>query len=101
MFMIFFSLLGCGVFMVANGYPWAIFLSQLYSAVTLSYFWGGFIKAIIFGVLVAAIGCLNGLKTASGASAGGQSTTQAVVSAIVTLVVVDGILAVLFYSIGA
>lgn len=100
LFMMFFSFLGCGIFMVSHGYPWAIFLKQLFDSVHLSYVWGGLIKALIFGLLIASIGCLHGLKTSSGSSAVGRSTTQAVVSAIVTLVVVDGILAVLFFSLG-
>lgn len=99
-FMSFFGILGCGVFMAATGTPWAIFLSQLESAVTLGDFWGGLFKALIFGVFVAAIGCANGLKTGVGASAVGESTTRAVVGCIVTLIIIDGIFAILFYSAG-
>jgi phospholipid/cholesterol/gamma-HCH transport system permease protein len=99
-FMIFFGLLGCGLFMRSLGYPWAIFLKQLYSAVSLGDFWGGCAKALVFGFMVAAIGCLHGLKTRFGASAVGRSTTQAVVSAIIMLVVVDGVFSIVFYLAG-
>ena len=96
-FMSFFGLLGCAVFMRATEVPWEIFLRQLEGAVTMGDFWGGLFKAVVFGILVAAIGCANGLKTGNGASAVGQSTTRAVVGTIVTLIVVDGLFAVLFY----
>ncbi len=55
------------------------------------------IKAVVFGVLVAGIGCLRGLQTKSGATAVGDSTTRAVVSGIVLIVVTDAIFAVVFY----
>lgn len=96
-FMSFFGLLGCAVFMRSTEVPWEIFLRQLEGAVTMGDFWGGLFKAAVFGVLVAAIGCANGLKTGNGASAVGQSTTRAVVGTIVTLIVVDGLFAVIFY----
>jgi phospholipid/cholesterol/gamma-HCH transport system permease protein len=58
---------------------------------------GGIFKATVFGLLVAAIGCLRGLQTQSGASAVGVSTTRAVVSAIILIAVADAIFSILFY----
>jgi phospholipid/cholesterol/gamma-HCH transport system permease protein len=57
----------------------------------------GFVKTFVFAILIAAIGCLRGLQTTSGASAVGDAATRAVVSGIVLIVVVDGIFAVLFF----
>ena len=54
----------------------------------------------VFGVLIAGIGCLRGLRTGTGASAVGDSTTRAVVSSIIAIVVVDGIFAVVYYYLG-
>jgi len=51
----------------------------------------------VFGFLVASVGCLRGLQTGAGAAAVGRSTTSAVVSAIILIVVADGLFAVLFY----
>ena len=52
------------------------------------------------GIVVAAIGCLRGLQTKSGASAVGESTTRAVVSGLVLITLVDGVFAVVFYALG-
>ena len=58
---------------------------------------GGLVKSFIFGILVAAIGCVRGLQTTTGASAVGESTTRAVVSGIILIVVTDGIFSVVYY----
>jgi len=49
---------------------------------------------------VAGVGCLRGLQTTTGASAVGESTTSAVVSGIILIAILDGVFAVLFYSLG-
>jgi len=99
-FLILAGLLGCGIVMYTLGYNPIIFLIQLKGAVHMSALIGGLIKAVVFGTMVAGIGCLHGLKTNMGASAVGRSTTQAVVSGIIMLVIVDGIFAVVYYAIG-
>ena len=58
---------------------------------------GGLVKAFVFGILIAAIGCLRGLQTETGASAVGLSTTHAVVSGIILIVITDGIFSVIYY----
>lgn len=50
-----------------------------------------------FGILVAAIGCLRGLQTKTGASAVGESTTSAVVSGIILIVIADGVFSIIYY----
>ena len=55
---------------------------------------------IVFGILVAGVGCLRGLQTRIGASAVGDSTTSAVVSGIVLIAIADGIFAVVYYYLG-
>ncbi|HSJ97811.1 MAG TPA: ABC transporter permease, partial [Myxococcota bacterium] len=61
---------------------------------------GGLVKAMVFGVIVAAVGCLRGIQTGQGAQAVGLSTTSAVVSGIVGIALVDGAFAVVFYVLG-
>lgn len=99
-FMLFFSFIGCAIFMKSIGYSLHIFMNQLNSAVTQSYFWQGECKAFIFGILIAAIGCLQGFKTQFGASSVGQSTTQAVVTSIIVVVFADVLFGLAFYSVG-
>ena len=57
----------------------------------------GLAKALAFGAIVSAVGCLRGLQTQEGPSAVGVSTTRAVVASIVLIVLADAVFAVLFY----
>ena len=54
-------------------------------------------KGIIFGALIAGIGCLRGLQTKQGPSAVGESTTRAVVTSILLVIAADAVVAVLLY----
>jgi len=91
------GLMGGSVVLLSLGFPLITFFHQLQSAVSYGSPVGGLVKSFFFGILVAAIGCLRGLQTQSGASAVGESTTSAVVSAIILIVVTDGIFSVIYY----
>ncbi len=60
----------------------------------------GLIKAVIFGIVIASVGCLQGLRTGKGARAVGESTTKSVVAGIVLVVILDGVFGVAFYYLG-
>jgi phospholipid/cholesterol/gamma-HCH transport system permease protein len=72
-------------------------VDQVLSVIGLGDLLTGLFKAFVFGVIVAGVGCLRGLQTGSGASAVGQSTTRAVVSGILLIVISDGLFAIVFY----
>ena len=91
------GLIGGAVVMRSFGIPLVTFYHQVQYQVTYGSFVGGLVKAFVFGILVAAIGCLRGLQTTTGASAVGESTTRAVVSGIVLIIITDGIFSVIFY----
>src|SRR5215475_10779940 len=91
------GLIGGAVVMRSFGIPLVTFYHQVQYQVTYGSFLGGLVKSFVFGILVAAIGCLRGLQTTTGASAVGESTTRAVVSGIVLIVITDGIFSVVFY----
>jgi phospholipid/cholesterol/gamma-HCH transport system permease protein len=55
------------------------------------------IKAAVFAVVIAGIGCQRGFQARSGAQDVGKFTTSAVVSAIFLIVVADSFFAVIFY----
>lgn len=95
-----FGLIGGAVVMRSLGFPLITYVNQIQSAVTVSDLLGGLVKSLAYGIVVAAIGCLRGLQTKTGASAVGQATTSAVVSGIVLIAIVDGIFAVVFYALG-
>jgi phospholipid/cholesterol/gamma-HCH transport system permease protein len=79
------------------GYSWSLIFHQLTASLHMSDIFLGFAKAIAFGAIVSAVGCLRGLQTGEGPSAVGVSTTRAVVSSIILIVLADAVFAVLFY----
>ena len=55
------------------------------------------VKGLVFGAIVSAVGCLRGLQTQQGPSAVGISTTRAVVTSILLIIIVDAVFSVLFF----
>ncbi len=94
------ALAGCFVVMLAIGFASPIVVDQIYKAADLTDLLGGLVKTLVFGGLIAGIGCLRGLQAGTGASAVGNAATRAVVSGIVAIVVVDGVFAVVYYFLG-
>jgi len=80
--------------------PFITSYNGLLNMVNLSDIYSGLIKSVIFGIVVASVGCLRGMQTGTGAAAVGISTTRAVVSSIVLIVFVDGIFAFISYRTG-
>jgi len=99
-FFILFGLFGCLVVMNYLGFTVDAFTTQLCQAVKLKDCIGGLVKVFVFGWVIAGVGCLHGIKTRFGAQAVGVTTTQAVVSSLIMLVIVDGIFAVVYYVLG-
>jgi phospholipid/cholesterol/gamma-HCH transport system permease protein len=94
------GVMGGSVVLLSLGFPLITFFNQVQSAVTYTDLIGGLVKSFAFGILVGAIGCLRGLQTTTGPTAVGESTTRAVVSGIVLIVVADGIFSVVYYYLG-
>ncbi len=76
------------------------FIEQTIRAVPLKHFIIGVIKAFVYGVLVAAIGCLRGLQCGRSAAAVGRVTTSAVVTSIVWIIVSCAVITVVCYVLG-
>jgi phospholipid/cholesterol/gamma-HCH transport system permease protein len=91
------GILGGALTMLSFNIPIGAFLHEVDSLVDVKDLLAGLAKAPVFAILIAGIGCLRGLQTQTGASAVGISATRAVVSAIILLVVVDGIYAFIYY----
>lgn len=94
------GLIGGAVVMLSLGFPLVTFFHQVQYAVSYGSLVGGLVKAFVFGILVAGIGCLRGLQTKTGATAVGESTTSAVVSGIILIAITDGIFSVVYYYLG-
>lgn len=85
--------------MVANlmlDIPFVAYRNSLEQAVGFADVFSGVGKAVVFGLLVAAIACQRGLATRGGAEGVGRATTSAVVTTLFTLIVVDAGFTVLY-----
>jgi phospholipid/cholesterol/gamma-HCH transport system permease protein len=54
-------------------------------------------KGVVFGAIVSGVGCLRGLQTQQGPSAVGVSTTRAVVTSILLIIIADAIFSILYF----
>ncbi len=91
---------GGAIVMRAIGFSSAVIASELVRAIDVSDVVFGLAKALVFGSLVAALGCQRGLETGQGASAVGRSATRAVVASIIFIIVVDALFSVIAYVMG-
>jgi phospholipid/cholesterol/gamma-HCH transport system permease protein len=76
------------------------YINQTIAALKLTHFWVGLFHSFIFGILVAASGCLRGLQCERSASAVGYAATSAVVTAIVWMVVATLIITLMCQVLG-
>ena len=91
------GIIGGYAVMSGFGYTPLRYVHAVQNAATPGDLVGGVAKTVAFALLVAGVGCLRGLRTASGPGAVGDSTTRAVVAGIVLVIFADGIFGVLFY----
>jgi len=94
------GMLGGALVITSMGYPFISYYDQIASFVSWGDFTGGIVKCFVFGILIAAAGCIRGYQTESGPSAVGVSTTRAVVTGIILIAVFDGIFSIVYYSLG-
>jgi phospholipid/cholesterol/gamma-HCH transport system permease protein len=76
------------------------FIKAMPAAVSLPNLVLGTSKAVVFGILIALIGCHFGLRVEPNTQSLGQGTTASVVTAITVVILVDALFAVLFSSVG-
>ena len=77
-----------------------VFVSRLREELDPSHVMVGFIKAPVFAIAIAVIGCRMGMTAGRDTRAVGQATTSTVVQSIVSVIVLDAAFAVLFQQIG-
>jgi phospholipid/cholesterol/gamma-HCH transport system permease protein len=80
--------------------PIGRFALRLHEAVPLSYFWVGIVKAPVFGLLIAFVGCREGMRVTGSAESVGRHTTKAVVISIFLVIAADAGFSVFFSLIG-
>ena len=77
-----------------------IFLSRLKEAIALNTFQVGMIKAPFMALVIGAVASVEGLAVKGSAESLGRQTTASVVESIFLVIVMDGIFAIFFASIG-
>jgi phospholipid/cholesterol/gamma-HCH transport system permease protein len=98
---IYSVVLGLGggtIVMMSLGYPLQTVMVQLRGSVTLGDLFLAVSKGLVFGAIVATVGCLRGLQTARGPAAVGASTTRAVVAGILLVIIADAVFSVVLYA---
>lgn len=90
----------CFVTVQFLGVPFDVYVDNTLSQVVIADFTTGLIKAAVFGMILAAIACHNGLKVTGGAAGVGKATTDTVVQTILTIVIVDMLFTLVFYQFG-
>ena len=94
------GVLGGGLVMRLYDITFTQFYIQLIHSISATDVFFGLIKAVIFGFVIALIGCECGMNTGAGAAAVGDSTTKSVVKIIVWIVLIDGAAALLTNRLG-
>ncbi|GGC35233.1 ABC transporter inner membrane subunit [Novosphingobium marinum] len=80
--------------------PFFTFLSRIQEVVPIHDLWIGLIKGPVFGLIVSLAGCYHGMQVKGNAEEVGLRTTQAVVTAIFTVIVLDAFFAIFFSELG-
>ena len=91
----------CGGFIIADlflGIPPKQYWTTVWQALGWRDMIEGLLKPFMFAIVIALTGCFYGLRTTGGTQGVGRSTTQAVVTSIVLVFVLDLMLTKIFVS---
>jgi len=77
-----------------------IFVARLKEAISITHFKVGMIKAPFMALVIGIVACTEGLKVKGSAESLGLQTTSSVVTSIFLVIVLDGLFAIFFASIG-
>ena len=82
------------------GVGYVDFLERFVNAVSPTSYLVGIGKAPVFAIIIALVGCFQGLRTRGGADSVGRQTTRSVVQAIFLVIVADAMFSVMFSIFG-
>jgi phospholipid/cholesterol/gamma-HCH transport system permease protein len=77
-----------------------IFITRLKDAISITHFQVGLIKAPFMALAIGIVACAEGLRVQGSAESLGLQTTRSVVKSIFLVIVLDGVFAIFFASIG-
>jgi phospholipid/cholesterol/gamma-HCH transport system permease protein len=97
LYSILMGVVGGTLVMLGLGFSLMLILHQMAMSVQLKDLAVGMEKSVVFGIIVAGIGCWRGLQTEQGPSAVGLSTTKAVVTSLLLIIVADACFSTISY----
>jgi phospholipid/cholesterol/gamma-HCH transport system permease protein len=94
---ILMGVVGGALVMLGLGFSLMLIVHQMASSVQLNDLAVGIWKSVVFGIIVSGVGCWRGLQTQEGPSAVGLSTTRAVVTSLLLIIVADACFSTISY----
>ena len=94
------GLLGGMLVIWSQGITPILFTERLSEVVATKHFWVGMVKAPFFAIVIAVIGCRQGLAVKGSVESLGRRTTASVVQAIFTIIALDAVFAMMFLKLG-
>jgi len=91
------GMIGGALVMLGLGFSLMLILHQMAVSVRLGDLAVGMEKSLVFGIIVSGVGCWRGLQTEQGPSAVGLSTTRAVVTSLLLIIVADACFSTITY----
>jgi phospholipid/cholesterol/gamma-HCH transport system permease protein len=88
---------GCIFGLTGGGFTVPGYFKETLAAIVIGDVVTGFVKSVVFSVVITAVGCQEGFGTGGGPEEVGRSTTSAVVKAIFLVILVDMIFTSIFY----
>ena len=76
------------------------FVARLQETLDWSHFWVGMSKAPVFGLVIAIIGCRQGMEVGGDVESLGERTTASVVQSIFAVIVIDALFAMMYLELG-
>jgi len=90
--------LGGSIFgVMGGGFTFPGYFKETLSAIVVGDVVTGWVKSVVFSVVITAVGCREGFGTGGGPEEVGRSTTSAVVTSIFLVILVDMIFTTIFY----
>ncbi|MFV8820047.1 MlaE family ABC transporter permease [Haliea sp. E17] len=90
------GIIGGGIVAGGMGITPLMYIHEGQSALSLVHLNVGLTKSVVFGLLIAIAGCRSGMDSGRSSAAVGQATTEAVVTAIVYLIIADAAFNIIF-----
>ena len=77
-----------------------MFLEATRDSLVMRDIWTGLVKALVFGLIIAKVGCYEGFAVEGGAEGVGKATTSSVVVSIFLVILADVVFTAIFYYTG-